>query len=169
MSHYQSSVKPDIVISSSLHPYKGNNGLTVLKESFVLVVPADDPLSENSTVKLKDLDGRSLLVLSESIPLRKIVLYWLDKAGVRVRFAYECDTCVMMREMINTGHGIGLVPSKTWSFPGNNTIRILPIEDDCYRYVEVIADPQKNEKEVALVYRTIVSYLGEFNTEPMGI
>ena len=71
----------------------------------------------------------------------------------------------MMREMINNGRGRGLVPSKTWSFPENDKVRILPIEEDCYRYVEVIADPQKNEKEVSLVYRTIVSYLGEFNKE----
>ncbi len=165
VNHYQAKNKPDIVISSSLQPYKGPNGLTVLKESFVLVVPAGHPLAKKDSVHLADLDGRALIVLSESIPLRNIVLYWLDKAGARVRFAYECDSCVMMREMINGGRGIGLVPSKTWSFPENDTIRVLPIEEDCYRYVEVMADPQKYEKETAFVYRTIVAYLEEFNKE----
>ena len=167
VNHYLSHHEPDIVITSDSEPYEKEDGMTVLKEDFVLVVPEDHPLFEKRIVSLKELDGESLIVLSEGIPLRDIILQWLDEADVHVNFAYECDSCVMMREMINNGRGLGLVPSRTWSFPYNSRIRIIRISDrNCFRYVNVICTPHRFKLETQLVYETVSSYLRSFGERP---
>ena len=163
VSHYQSHHEPDIVITSSLETYDQPDGMTVLKEDFVLVVPRDHFLAELESVTLQDLDREPLILLGDGIPLRDIEMYWLKKARVHISVSFECDSCVMMRELINNGKGIGLVPSRTWSFSYNPAIRILPITgEECYRYVNVICAPQRYEKEARLVYQSVTSYLKGF-------
>lgn len=165
VNHYQSHHEPDITITSSLEPYDQDDGKMVLKEEFVLVIPSDHPLADKPSVRLKDLDGEEMIVLAEGIPMREIVNHWLKSNGVRVKYAFECDSCVMMREMINNVRGIALVPSRTWSFSYNSRIRICPLEDPIFRYVNVILHPQKNEAEAKLVYHTVVSYLQGFDMQ----
>ena len=165
VSHYRSpQVVPDIVITSSLEQYNGNDGMTVLKENFVLVVPADHELAKKKCIEFSQLDGLPMVMLAEGVPLREIILHWMKEAGIRMNISYECDTCVMMRELINTGKVIGLVPTKTWSFPFNRAIRVIPIKDQNeYRYVNIICDPQGNAEVVNVVYEFIADYFKSFS------
>ena len=69
----------------------------------------------------------------------------------------------MMRELQH-GKVIGLVPTKTWSFPFNRAIRVIPIKDQNeYRYVNIICDPQGNAEVVNVVYEFIADYFKSFS------
>lgn len=164
VSHYSSGQDADIVITSSLNEYEGEDGLTVLKEDFVLVVPSTHPFAGREYIELGDLKDESLVVLSEGIPLRDIILHWLGLAGVNASFSYECDSCGVMRELINSGRGVGMVPSKTWSFPYNKAICVIPIRNnDCYRYVNVVCSSNEKDSAASTVYQLMVSYLEKFD------
>ena len=83
VSHYRSpQVVPDIVITSSLEQYNGNDGMTVLKENFVLVVPADHELAKKKCIEFSQLDGLPMVMLAEGVPLREIILHWMKEAGI---------------------------------------------------------------------------------------
>lgn len=166
VSHYSTEKVPDITVTSSLDEYDGEDGLTVLKEDFVMVVPSDHALAGQDSVELSSLEGESIVILGEGIPLRDIILHWLNKAGVRVSFSYECDSCGAMRELLNSGRGVGMVPSKTWAFPYNKSIKVIPIvNNDCYRYVNVVCPSLRQDPEVVKMYRFMVSYLEKFSAD----
>lgn len=166
VSHYSTNQTPDIVVTSGLYEYDEDDGLTVLKENFVLVVPSSHPLAKQENAKLSDLKNEPIVILGEGIPLRGIIQHWLKEAGVDVPFSYECDSCGAMRELINSGRGVGMVPSKTWTFPYNKNIRIIPIENhDCYRYVNVICPSLQQNMDVTAVYRFMITYFEKFNID----
>lgn len=164
VAHYHAQQTPDIIVTSSLQEYDGTNGLTVVKEDFTLIAPATHPLAKAKSVSLADLKNEPMVFLSEGIPLRDIMIYWLKEAGVKPSFLYECDSCVMMREIINSGKGVGMVPSKTWSFPVNDDIAIIPIVDkNGYRFVNVECKSNTDSVAVTKVYRHLVSFLEKYN------
>lgn len=164
VSHYQSdTIDPDIVITSSLEKHAGKNGITVLKENFVLIAPKNHVLASKKEISIADLKNHPMVFLGNDIPLREIMLHWFNEEGVKPIFSYECDSCVMMREILNTGKGIGLVPSKTWNLSLSENLVAIPLTDQkCYRYVNIYFNSKQESKVLSRVYQFIITYFDNF-------
>lgn len=157
VSHYQDLNEADIIITSGLNEYDNEDGLTVMKERLLLVVPLSHPLAKKNEVNLCEVADYPTVILNEDMPLRNDVLYWYRSVNTEPKIVYECDTCAILREMIFRGKGISLVPEQSWIFDGESKVKKIPIKNpQCYRYVNVICR-NLTDKTVSRVYKYIVS------------
>ena len=82
-------------------------------EEMALVCPPEHPLSHRSHVLLSDLGGLPYVAFAADIPTRRLVDERLADAGVQVRIVAELDNVETIKNLIEIGAGVALLPEVT--------------------------------------------------------
>lgn len=91
-------------------------GLVILpfgEEDMAVICAPEHPLASKSTVRMKDLEGISFIGFETDIPTRKLIESRLAAAGVRVRHTASFDNIETIKNIVEIGNGISILPVDT--------------------------------------------------------
>lgn len=89
------------------------SGLTLspfFSDELVVICGREHPFSLLETVRLRQLDGESLVAFDHDIPTRKAVDQHFETHGVRVNISTTCDNIEILKHTVEAGAGVGLAP-----------------------------------------------------------
>lgn len=123
----------------------------LFEEPFVTAMPAGHPLSDKTTISLKDLEGEELLLLEEGHCLREHALAVCELAGAHERVDFHATSMETLRQMVATNAGVTLMPVLAVKppIPKTDNIAIRPFA------------PPAPSRTIVLVWRSS-SPLGKF-------
>ena len=78
-----------------------------------LVCAPEHPLAQHPSVSLCDLDGLPFIGFADDIPTRKLVDDRLRAAGVRVRAITSFDNIETIKNLVEIGSGVSILPADT--------------------------------------------------------
>jgi DNA-binding transcriptional LysR family regulator len=84
-----------------------------LSDFLVLVCREDHPLANRKKVTLKDLEGQPFVQFSEDTPTRRATDAIMSEHDVSVNIRMECDNIEVLKQMVEIGFGIALLPHHT--------------------------------------------------------
>lgn len=97
-------------------------------EPMVLICAPTHPLARTTSVRLDNLDEQPFIAFADDIPTRKLVDERLRAAGVKVRVVAEYDNIETIKNLVEIGSGIALVPEPTVvSEAREGTLTIVPL------------------------------------------
>lgn len=115
----------------------------------VLAMAVDHPLAQQRSVRLRDLDGASLVVPPPGRPLRSSLQVALRTAKVRWEVAVEAEGWHSMLRFVALGVGVAVVNGCVTAPDGVVTRPIVDLPDVCYS--AIFAPGAADRPEVAAV------------------
>jgi len=156
------SKKADIIVMASINELSKENIRTVYKEEIMLAVPKEHRLAHKDEIDLVDLKPYSIISLTKDRPLRTIEDYFFSLAGFTPKRSIQCDSSLLMRNLVEDGYGPALIPARSWKDLKLVNSRLIHIrKPSCFRYISVMRNNVSNLKEsdVTEVYNYIVSLI----------
>ncbi|MGH8132358.1 MAG: LysR substrate-binding domain-containing protein, partial [Steroidobacteraceae bacterium] len=80
------------------------------REAFTVAVPERHPLAAQTSVRVADLKGETLLLLEDGHCLRDQALEVCGRAGVKEQPDFRATSLETLRQMVATGAGLTLLP-----------------------------------------------------------
>lgn len=125
----------------------------LFREPFQLAVPASDPLSQQATAQLSDLNERELMLLEEGHCMREHALDVCLSAGASEYGAFHATSLETLRHMVGEGMGITLIPEL--AVPKRSS------RNDAVRYLR-FAEPVPSRR-IGMLYRRNSYRAGTFD------
>jgi DNA-binding transcriptional LysR family regulator len=82
-------------------------------DQLAVVCTKDHPLAKQKKVKLEDLEGQNFVQFSEDTPTRRATDAILADRGIAVNIRMECDNIEVLKQMVESGYGIALLPRQS--------------------------------------------------------
>jgi len=101
----------DVGIVACPTPRRGVEIVPFEEEEMVLICAPEHALSRESALRLSDLDGLAFIGFADDIPTRRLVDEKLRAAGVRVRLSATFDNIETIKNLVEIGSGVGIVPA----------------------------------------------------------
>lgn len=101
----------DVGIVACPAPRRGVEIVPFEEEEMVLICAPEHALSRESALRLSDLDGLAFIGFADDIPTRRLVDEKLRAAGVRVRLSATFDNIETIKNLVEIGSGVGIVPA----------------------------------------------------------
>ncbi|MGL5096740.1 MAG: LysR family transcriptional regulator, partial [Planctomycetia bacterium] len=100
------------------------------EEEMALVCPVNHALADHDSVKLEDLRGEHFIAFDRDLVIRKRVDAALNKAKVDVQITMEFDNIETMKQAVEIGAGVSILPQATVRDSVlNGVLRSIPIKD----------------------------------------
>jgi DNA-binding transcriptional LysR family regulator len=111
---YEDALKGNIDLGVVAYPSRrpGINVLPFRQDRLVLVCPVSHPLARHRQVSMRKLDGEPFVGYERDIPTRKETDRLLRRYGVEVRYVMELDNIETIKQVVEIGHGVALLPEK---------------------------------------------------------
>ena len=103
----------DVGIVACPTPRRDIEAIPFAEEDMALVCAPEHPLAQQSSVALRDLDGLAFIGFADDIPTRKLVDDHLRAAGARVRLVTTFDNIETIKNLVEIGSGVSLLPADT--------------------------------------------------------
>ena len=101
----------DIGIVACPAPRRGMEIVPFEEEEMVLICAPEHPLAGTDSVRLAQLEGAAFIGFADDIPTRRLVDEKLRAAGVRVRLSATFDNIETIKNLVEIGSGVGIVPA----------------------------------------------------------
>ncbi|AHF77192.1 Transcriptional regulator, LysR family [Sodalis praecaptivus] len=111
----------------------GIHGRALLKEPFVLAIPAHHPLAHQTTVTLSCLHKQPFINYAASgwRPFHDLITLTLSRHGIEPRYVHSIGSTVAILSLVNGGLGLALVPARSADIRFDKVVfRTLPELDD---------------------------------------
>ncbi len=120
----------DVILDAKKDPVFSEQEIFLLKEKILLAIPEKHPLEEKEKIFLEDIMAVSMIGLSKTSSMSKMLETEFLKRDVKPKYSLITNNPHSLRSFVSDGIGIAFVAEKTWAFDKNDTkIQIRPIED----------------------------------------
>lgn len=109
-----------------IHLHKEIESIPVKKEEYVLIVPKNHPLSNETSVSLKDLKNESFIVFNQENKDKMLSYY--EFIGHTPKILLQPNQAGMISGLVSAGAGITIVPNTP--LINTNTLSVIKINDD---------------------------------------
>lgn len=89
------------------------NVIPLRSEEMVVVVPPDHPLARERSLKIDKLQGLDFVAYDRDLPIRREIDRTLRQNGVRVNVVTEFDNIETIKQAIEVGIGVSVLPLPT--------------------------------------------------------
>ena len=103
----------DVGIVACPAPKTGVRIVPFGEESIALICAPEHPLASREEVTLSDLEGLPFIGFTADIPTRRLIDDRLQAAGVKVRVVHAFDNIETIKNLVEIGSGISLLPEDT--------------------------------------------------------
>jgi DNA-binding transcriptional LysR family regulator len=83
------------------------------EEAITLICAPEHPFATRTAIDLADLEGAPFIGFADDIPTRKLIDEHLKRAGVKVRLVNAFDNIETIKNLVEIGSGVALVPEDT--------------------------------------------------------
>ena len=80
------------------------------EETMTLICAPEHPLAQQSCVSLQALEDRPFIAFADGIPTRRLIDVHLREAGVTVRIVMAFDNIETLKNLVEIGSGVAIVP-----------------------------------------------------------
>ena len=84
-----------------------------LKDHLVVICPHDHPFANKRAVSIGELAGQNFVQFGEDTPTRRATDAVLADRGVTVNVRMECDNIEILKQMVEVGFGLALLPKQS--------------------------------------------------------
>ncbi|HEV2473672.1 MAG TPA: LysR family transcriptional regulator [Chthonomonadales bacterium] len=105
------AVDVGIVACPAMRP--GIEVLPFTRDPMVVICAPENPLARHREIELRDLLGQPMVAFADDIPTRKLTDERLQAAGVDLRIATAVDNVETIKNLVEIGTGIAIVPENT--------------------------------------------------------
>src|SRR5260221_10015811 len=89
----------------------------LVKEPLMAVLPSDHPLAASQSVSLKDMEGETFVMVSNTAPvLRAVIIDYLKKSSAKITADHQADNLSMAISLVSSTRGIDLLPTYAKNF-----------------------------------------------------
>ena len=99
----------DIGLGYNFPPTPEIEMLATLRRRTYAITSLDHPMARLRQVRLSEIDGEKVIFPDASIPMRHLLENALAQAGVEVREVMNTNSFTLLRQMVESGMGIGIV------------------------------------------------------------
>ena len=103
----------DVGIVAYPSPRRGIEIRPFGESPMVLICAPEHPLSSQPEIRLTELEGAAFIAFADGIPTRKLVDERLQAAGVQVGLTAAYDNIETMKNLVEIGSGVSIVPEDT--------------------------------------------------------
>lgn len=103
----------DIGIVACPSPRRGIEVLPFGSEDMTLICAPENPFAQLNFVRLAQMDGVPFIAFDADIPTRRLVDDHLRAAGAQVRIVTSYDNIETIKNLVEIGSGVSLVPADT--------------------------------------------------------
>ncbi len=129
----------DVGIQSSRLNVQAPNSRLVLKENILIALPRGHRLDGREEVRLAELADESFIGLQKGMSLREITDEYCVMAGFTPNVILESDNPSTIRDLLELGIGVCLIPEATWRLKSNDRIRLVKVVSPvCRRYLSLV-------------------------------
>ncbi len=125
-------------------------------ETFFAAVPPGDPLEDQQSIALNDVDAGDLLLLDEGHCLRDHALEACKAPPSELRRQFRATSLETIREFVRAGWGISLFPSLAVRF--NDEVSIRPLEPPASREIVLVTRRSSARRDSV---EEMASFLGD--------
>jgi DNA-binding transcriptional LysR family regulator len=83
------------------------------EEAMTVICAPEHPFAGRTSIDLADLEGAPFIGFADEIPTRKLIDEHLMRAGVKVRVVNAFDNIETIKNLVEIGSGVALVPEDT--------------------------------------------------------
>jgi len=105
----------DVGIVACPAPRRGLEILPFAEEPMAVILAPEHPLARQQEVTLRQLDGLAFIGFADNIPTRRLVDEHLHRANVRVKIVTTFDNIETIKNLVEIGSGISILPAGTVS------------------------------------------------------
>jgi LysR family hca operon transcriptional activator len=140
----------------------------LVKESLMVVLPADHRLAALKAISPRDLVGETFVTVSNTAPvLRVIIDDYLKRSGIDIVPQHEADHLAMGMSLIASTGGVGLLPAYAQNFlPSSVTSR--PLKGDAPTVDLVFGYKKSNPSPILKLLLSRLDELVARASEPMN-
>ena len=101
-----------------------------MTDELAVLLMKDHPLARQKSIALEDLEGQNFVQFTEETPTRQATDEVLADNGVTVNVRTECDNIEVLKQMVEIGYGIALLPrSSLTSSDRERGLRMIDLKD----------------------------------------
>ena len=99
-------------------------------DDLAIVCMKDHPFANQESVDLSELEGQNFVQFTEETPTRSATDAVLAEQGITVNVRTECDNIEVLKQMIEIGYGIALLPRNSLSADDQEKgLRMIDLKD----------------------------------------
>lgn len=98
----------DVIVSHT--PIEGSDSRKFADEPLVVVAPPRHRIARRRAVSLRDLGSIPIVAREADHPARKAIEHFLARHGVRADFAFDVASTEAVKQAVNSGIGIAMLP-----------------------------------------------------------
>ena len=103
----------DVGIVAVPAPRSGLEIVPFSQETMALICACEHPFAGRSEIALRELEGQPFIAFDDDIPTRGLIDAKLRAAGVKVRIVMAYDNIETLKNLVEIGSGVSLVPEDT--------------------------------------------------------
>lgn len=104
--------------------------LPFMKDTLAVFCHKDHPFANKKSVALGELQNQSFVQFGEESPTRKATDSMLSDHGLTVNVRMECDNIEILKQMIEVGFGVALLPKKALTAADRTSgLVVVPLKD----------------------------------------
>ncbi len=101
-----------------------------LTDHLVLACQKDHPFAHKKAIALSELEGQDYVHFGEDSPTRRATDATLSEHGISVHMRMECDNIEIIKQMVEMGFGVSLLPRKAMTNADREAgLRVVPLKD----------------------------------------
>lgn len=132
--------KWDVCITSSRNSKLPANSKRLLNENILLAVPVEHRLASRESIRLEEVAKENFISLRKGSGLRDITDDYCLMAGFTPNVVLESDNPSTIRDLLQLGIGISLIPEVSWKGDADDRIRLMQISrPSCKRCIYLLS------------------------------
>ncbi len=126
--HHREAEEPfDLIIDGADHQEEGYDSDVLLSEEIVLAVRNDDPLAEKKTISAKDLQSYPFITMNSGDNIHSVTREVCRSMGFEPRIAIQSDDPFYIRQCVELGLGVSVIPSLSWRGQFSERVLFKPL------------------------------------------
>ncbi len=99
-------------------------------DDLAIVCMKDHPFAKKKTVEISEMEGQNFVQFTEETPTRRATDAVLAEHGITVNVRTECDNIEILKQMIEIGYGIALLPRNALTNDDKESgLRLVDLKD----------------------------------------
>ncbi|MED4228954.1 LysR family transcriptional regulator [Neobacillus cucumis] len=162
------SDKYDLAFCSYLEDQPDIDFIPLIKQDLVLVVPSDHPLSNHTSIDLKDTEPYPFVYFDKGSGLRRLIDGLFNDVQITPKIAYEVEEDSAAIGLVSMNYGIALLPD-IWMLKHFN-VKVLPIINPPYeRFIYLAFLKNKYLSPVVHLFRDFAKQYCKVKSEKIQI